>query len=1065
MDIHVKRKHKLSEINHDFLMNYFCHLINDRYMQLKFKHQQFQIDAAKAVTDAFHGQRNRMMMEFTHDMGVGTAGGDLFDVVGYRNQPLTITSGQTLENIRTIQMSGQLKPSETLNPDDLRLTIEMETGTGKTYTYIKTMYELNRLYGWSKFIIVVPSIAIREGVSRSFEIMSEHFAAEYGKRIQSFIYDSKQLTKIDQFASDANMHVMIINTQAFAARGEDARRIYMKLDAFRSRKPIDVIASTKPILIIDEPQSVLGADKKNATREKLKEFKPLFTLLYSATHRAGDIVNMVYRLDAMDAYNKKLVKKISVKGIEQKGTTATNGYVYLESIVLSAGNPKARIGFDKKGGSSVRQVTQLVSDKFDLYQQSGGLEEYRDGYRIERIDGYARTIRLLNGTVLHEGEMVGRVNDLYVRRHQIRETILSHIQKERKLFKMGIKCLSLFFIDHVDNYRSLTPNPKPHPLTPSPKGEGEAFGNEGSNHKGVYAQMFEEEYTNIVGQLQLEFADDPAYVAYLKRFTADQVHDGYFSRDRKNNVVEPGNKEGDNEVRGYQLIMKEKEKLLSFDTPVRFIFSHSALKEGWDNPNVFQICTLKDSDNQTKKRQEVGRGMRLCVNDKGERQDESVLHGGVFEVNELTVIASESYNTFASKLQTEIAEAVGDRPQKVQPSLFAGMVMTNADGEQKKVDDLEASFLFAALAGHGYVNRQGELTQKYFDEKQQGTLDFGEGYNEYKKDIVHQLDAVFNPEAIKPEDARKVRETKFDSQTFARKEFQDLWRKINLQTYYTVDFKTDDLIRRAVIELDSHLRVSEINIKVVEGTLEGIKSKKQLEEGQAMRVKEADTHSVHELVSEYVKYDLIGKLVEDTGLTRRAIVTILQKISPRTFNLFKANPEEFIIKAGNIINQCKAIAVVEHVAYHKLDKQYDADIFSASTLKGKLGVNALESMKSLYDIVVVDSKGIEMDFAKNLELQNEVAVYTKLPGGFYINTPVGHYNPDWAIVFKEGTDIKHIYFVAETKGYSDDEVTDYRETEKVKIECARRHFATISSSTVTYGVVKNYDELWNVVTK
>lgn len=1014
-------------------------------MQLKFKHQQFQIDAAKAVTDAFHGQRNQTMLEFTHDMGSSSEGEDLFDVVGYRNQPLTISAGQTLENIRATQLNEQLKPSETIDPDDLRLTIEMETGTGKTYTYIKTMYELNKLYGWSKFIIVVPSIAIREGVSRSFEIMSEHFAAEYGKRIQSFIYDSKQLTKIDQFASDANMHVMIINTQAFAARGEDARRIYMKLDAFRSRKPIDVIASTKPILIIDEPQSVLGADRNNATRTKLKEFKPLFTLLYSATHRAGDIVNMVYRLDAMDAYNKKLVKKISVKGIEQKGTTATNGYVYLESIVLSEGNPKARIGFDKKGGSSVRQVTQLVGDKFDLYQQSGMLEEYRDGYRIESIDGYNRTIRLLNGTVLHEGEMVGRVNDIYVRRHQIRETILSHIQKERKLFKMGIKCLSLFFIDHVDNYR--------------------IYNQGGGTSKGQYAEIFEEEYENIVGQLQLEFSDDPAYVAYLKRYKAEEVHNGYFSRDKKGNFVQLTESKMENDASAYDLIMKDKERLLSFEEPTRFIFSHSALKEGWDNPNVFQICTLKDSDNQTKKRQEVGRGMRLCVNDKGERQDESVLHGGVFEVNELTVIASESYNTFASKLQTEIAEAVGDRPIKVQPSLFAGMVMSNANGEQKQVDELEASFLFSALAAQGYVNRQGQLTQKYHDDKQQGTLDFGEDYNEYKKDIINKLDSVFNPDAVKPDDARKVREAKFDSQKFARKEFQELWRKINQQTYYTVDFKTDDLIRRAVLELDNHLRVSEITIKVVEGTMESIKSKKQLEAGMAMTVKEADTHSVHELLGENVRYDLIGKLVEDTGLTRRAIVTILQKIKPNTFNMFKANPEEFIIKAGNIINQCKAIAVVEHVTYHKLEKQYDADIFSASTLKGKLGVNALESMKSLYDIVVVDSKGIEMDFAKKLEIQNEVAVYTKLPGGFYINTPVGHYNPDWAIVFKEGADVKHIYFVAETKGYSDDEVTDYRETERVKIECAKRHFETISSSAVTYGVVKNYDELWNVVTK
>ena len=1019
-------------------------------MKLKFKHQQFQIDAAKAVTDVFQGQPNQSMLEFTHDMGRSADGiQDLFDVVGFRNQPIRLYSTDVRKNMNAVQMDAQLKPSDAVMLGDLRLTIEMETGTGKTYTYIKTMYELNRLYGWSKFIIVVPSIAIREGVSRSFEIMSEHFAAEYGKRIQSFIYDSKQLTKIDQFASDSNMHVMIINTQAFAARGEDARRIYMKLDAFRSRKPIDVIAATNPILIIDEPQSVLGADKKNATREKLKEFHPLFTLLYSATHRAGDIVNMVYRLDAMDAYNKKLVKKITVKGIEQKGTTATNGYLYLESIELSEGNPRARIGFDKKGVSSVKQVTQLAADGFDIYQQSGGLEEYKNGYRVESIDGYNRTIRLLNGTVLHEGEMIGRVNDIYVRRQQIRETILSHLHKERKLFRMGIKCLSLFFIDHVDNYRIYKAG--------------------GETEKGQYAQMFEEEYNNIVGQLQLEFSDNPEYVAYLKHYSAAEVHNGYFSRDKKGHFVQPSaseiKNESSNDASAYDLIMKDKERLLSFNEPTRFIFSHSALKEGWDNPNVFQICTLKDSDNQTKKRQEVGRGMRLCVNSKGERQDESVLHSGVFDVNELTVIASESYNSFASKLQTEIAEAVADRPLKVQPSLFKDVMVTNARGEQKTLDEDDAQDIVFALRMKGYITKQGQLTPQYHDDKQQGKLDFGEDYNDYKEDIVKRLDSIFNPDSIKPEDARRVREARFDQKKFARKEFQDLWRKINQQTYYTVDFKTDDLINRAVIELDAHLQVTEIRIKVVTGTMAEIKSRQQLLEGNAMMVSEAEAESVHELVGEGVKYDLIGKLVEGTGLTRKAIVNILQKIRPKTFNMFKANPEEFIIKASNIINQCEAIAVVEHIQYHRLNQEFDSDIFSAATLKGKLGVNALESQKSLYDIVVVDSKGIEMDFAKDLEVQNEVAVYTKLPNGFYINTPVGHYNPDWAIVFKEGSDIKHIYFVAETKGYRSDEVTDYRETERVKIECAKRHFETISSSSVTYGVVKDYEELWNVVTK
>ena len=1013
-------------------------------MKLKFKNQQFQTDAAKAVTDVFQGQKNAALLEFTHDLG--TDNGGFFDAVGYKNQPIEVPYSQVLDNIRNLQMAAQLKPTESFDRTDLRLTIEMETGTGKTYTYIKTMFELNKLYGWSKFIIVVPSIAIREGVCKSFEVMSEHFAAEYGKRIQSFVYDSSQLTKIDQFASDSNMHVMIINTQAFAARGEDARRIYMKLDAFRSRRPIDVIAATNPILIIDEPQSVLGADKKNATRNRLKEFNPLFTLLYSATHRADDIVNMIYRLDAMDAYNKKLVKKISVVGIEQKGSTATNGYLYLESIELSEGNPRARIGFDKRVGNGVKQVTQLVSDRFDIYQNSGELQEYEDNFRVTEIDGYNRCIHLQNGITLYEGDVIGDVNELTIRKAQIRATIQAHIEKERKLFRQGIKCLSLFFIDHVDNYR---------------KYEG------GTTSNGEYADIFEEAYSDIVGSLQLKFNDDPEYVNYLKRFQPNEVHNGYFSKDKKTgHYVQPKatevRNESSNDVSAYDLIMKDKERLLSFNEPTRFIFSHSALKEGWDNPNVFQICTLKDSDNQTKKRQEVGRGMRLCVNQKGERQDESVLHGGVFEVNELTVIASESYNSFAAKLQTEIAEAVGDRPQKVNTQLFLDLVVTNAQGEQKKLSEDDAQELTFTLRMKGYITKDGQLTPKYHQDKQEGTLDFGE-YDEYKKDVERKLDTVFNPDAVKPENGRKVREAKFDSQKFERKEFQELWRRINHQTYYTVDFKTDELIDKAVIQLDNHLKVSDIQLRMVTGTLDRIGSRQQLEQGTAMSITDSQTVSVHEEIGQEVRYDLIGKLVENTGLTRKAVVTILKKVRPSTFNQFKTNPEEFIIKASNIINECKAIAVIEHVKYHKLDKQFQSDIFSNTTLKGKLGVNALESQKSLYDLVVVDSAGIEMNFAKDLEERNEVAIYTKLPGGFYINTPVGHYNPDWAIVFKEGPDIKHVYFVAETKGSLEE--SQLRESERSKIECARRHFATIGDSAVTYDVVRNYNDLRDIITK
>lgn len=397
--------------------------------------------------------------------------------------------------------------------------------------------------------------------------------------------------------------------------------------------------------------------------------------------------------------------------------------------------------------------------------------------------------------------------------------------------------------------------------------------------------------------------------------------------------------------------------------------------------------------------------------------------------------------------------------------MFVDMIVTAANGEQTRLDELKSSFLFSELAANGYIDKQGQLTQKFYDHKQQGTLDFGEDYNAYKADIASRLDTVFNPDAGKPEDARQTREARFDSDKFGRREFQELWRRINHRTYYTVDFKTEDLIGKAVNGLNTHLRVSEINIRVTGGTLGEISSRQALAEGSAMTVTGKDTYTVKELANENVKYELVGKLVEATGLTRRVIVNILQKIKPNTFHMFRANPEEFIIKAGNIINQCKAVAVIEHVVYHKLDKTFDSDIFSAAALKGRLGVNAMESHKSLYDLVVVDSQGIEMKFAEDLEKHNEVIVYTKLPRGFYINTPAGHYNPDWAVVFKEGTDIKHVYFVAETKGYRVDEVLDYRDTERVKIECARRHFATISDSTITYDVVNDYAALRDAIVK
>lgn len=1029
-------------------------------MKLRYKHQRFQTEAALAVANAFTGQpKSDGQSDHIVDQGVNQ---NLFVIKGFGNKNVILAPEAVCENVRAIQTEQGLKPVEQLQQLQgvgTALTIEMETGTGKTYTYIKTMYELNARYGWTKFVVVVPSIAIREGVLKSFESMQEHFAQEYGKRTQYFVYNSKQLSKIDAFTSDAGMHVMIINTQAFNASMDEekstdkmekgklkkadkaARIIFERRDEFGSRRPIDVLAQTHPIMIIDEPQSVLGVDKKNKTRTGIAMFKPLFTLLYSATHRKGDIYNMVYKLDAIDAYNQKLVKKIEVKGIRQIGSTATNGYVYLEEIVIGKGNPQARISFDIKTQTGTKQVSRLVDERFNLKEQSGGLAEYDNNFIVERIDGRLGIVRFLNGLTLHEGDAVGSVNEDYIRRIQIRETIRTHLERERQLFSQHIKVLSLFFIDHVDSYKLY----------------------EGEDSKGKFAKMFEEEYNRVLSEMLPSFTDE-AYLRYLSdpRNAASKVHKGYFSMDKKSKMVESKERQGENEERAFDLIMKDKERLLSLSEPVRFIFSHSALKEGWDNPNVFQICTLKNSDNETKKRQEVGRGMRLCVNQKGERQDADVLGDHVFDTNILTVIASESYEDFAKKLQTEMAEACADRPTVITAHLFEGRSYTMADGTNGKFDTHQAVAVYNALIRQDYVNDEGTLTARYFDDKRNGSLDFGKS-NDMKDSIIAILDTVFTRSIVKPEDGRKPKLAKFQKDNFAKKEFQELWKRINRRTYYQVNFDTSDLVKKSVKAVDDLLKVTEIRIVVEGGSMEKIRDKESLEAGVAMTQGNIRTIHLTEAVGKGVTYDLIGQLVSATGLTRKTIVEILKGIKPATFCMFKMNPEEFIIKTARIINDCKALAVIQCIKYEKLNDEFSTDIFTENALRGKLGVNAIESVKSLYDLVVLDSMGTEKNFAESLEHEDDVVVYTKLPRGFYINTPMGKYNPDWAVAFREGS-VKHVYFIAETKG-TDDLPSDLRGTENSKIECARKHFEAISEKDVIFDVVKNYQKLYDVVTK
>lgn len=1023
-------------------------------MRIRYKHQRFQTEAARSIANAFIGQpKSDGQSDHTVDQGRNR---NWFKLEGFGNKNVVLAREAICDNVRAVQTEQGIKPVDYLQ--DLQgvgmaFTIEMETGTGKTYTYIKTMYELNERYGWTKFIVVVPSIAIREGVLKSFESMQEHFAQEYnGKRMQYFVYNSKQLSKIDAFASDAGMHVMIINTQAFnssmneeksrGARADKAARIiFDRRDEFGSRRPIDVLSQCHPIMIIDEPQSVLGVDKKNKTRKGLALFAPLFTLLYSATHRKDDIYNMMYRLDAIDAYNQKLVKKIEVKGIKQIGSTATNGYVYLEEIVIGKGNPQARLSFDAKTGTGVKQASKLVSEGFDLWQNSGELAEYDNNFVVERIDGLQGCVRFVNGLVLHEGEAVGSVNEDYIRRIQIRETIRTHIERERQLYRQNIKVLSLFFIDHVDSYRLY----------------------DSEDTKGKFAKMFEEEYARVLSEMMPTFTDE-AYLRYLSdpRNAPSKVHQGYFSMDKKGKAVDSKNKEGENEERAFDLIMKDKERLLSFKEPVRFIFSHSALKEGWDNPNVFQICTLKNSDNETKKRQEVGRGMRLCVNQNGERQDADVLGEHVFDTNILTVIASESYEDFAKALQTEMAEACSDRPIIITPNLFAGKTYTKADGSNAQFDLAQARAVYNTLVRNNYVDDDGALTAQYYEDKRNGTLCFDK-VDDMKDGIIAALDTIFDPSAVKPEDARKPKMATFQKANFEKKGFQQLWKRINQRTYYQVDFDTTDLVKKAVKALDDKLKVTEIRIVVEGGSLNNVRDKEALQAGVAMTQGNTRTIHVTEAIGRGVAYDLIGKLVSATGLTRKTIVAILKGIQPSTFSMFKMNPEEFIIKAGLIINDCKALAVIQCIRYEKLNDEFSTDIFTENMLRGKLGINAIESTKSLYDLVVLDSMNTEKHFAESLEHEDDVVVYTKLPNGFYINTPMGKYNPDWAVAFREGS-VKHVYFVAETKG-DDLRESQIRGSEGSKIECARRHFKAISDNGYIYDVVEDYKSLYALVAK
>lgn len=1026
-------------------------------MKIKFKVQEHQTKAVESVVDCFAGQLFNDNISYMIDPGKTKQGQQYrtepgFD--GFKNADLQLTNDQILENIRQVQRRQNIPLSEGLNAywdaernkampksyiagSGINLDVEMETGTGKTYCYIKTIFEMNKRFGWSKFIIMVPSVAIREGVYKSLQMTADHFTESYAKKARFFIYNSKRLHELESFSSDAGINVMVINIQAFNASGADNRRIYDELDDFQSRRPIDVINSNRPILILDEPQKMQGT----ATQRALPKFNPLFILRYSATHKV--VHNRIHRLDALDAYHHKLVKKIAVRGIQTRGLAGTNAYLYLESIEISKEAPKARIEMEVKlARGEIKRQVRLLRSADNLYDLSNGLDEYRENFTISQIDYTKDEVEFTNGVVLKAGEAIGDVNEKDIRRIQIRETIRAHLDKEMQLYSQGIKVLSLFFIDEVAKYRD--------------------YGRE--DEKGDHARVFEEEYEQLKNEYLSELAlENEAYRNHLSKIHTARTHNGYFSIDKKTkrlvNSDAGTNNLGSTDTDAYDLILKDKERLLSFDEPTRFIFSHSALREGWDNPNVFVMCMLKHSENTISRRQEVGRGLRISVDSNGDRMDHPAT---VHEINELTVVASESYKDFVTNLQKEISDAVASRPKKANEAFFLGKFIEPETGKIK-IDERIARQIYRYLLKNDYIDDDDQISADYIDAKNDGTLAaLPDDLAPYEPEIIGLIDSVYSDAFLpKIDDGRKPKTNRLND-NFDKKEFQALWQRINKKAVYRVEFESEELVRKCIDALERELRVTPLQYTVHRGEQKDTITDEQLRTGDSFTVTKTqriEGSSVHSLV----KYDLLGKLSEQVHLKRQTIADILTGIEAAVFGQFKQNPEHFIAEASRLINEQKAAMVIEKLQYDETNDSYGVDIFMASQSKQDFSKAGEKLTNHIYDYAITDSK-TERQFVTELDTSEEVVVYAKLPNGFLIPTPIGDYNPDWAISFKQGS-VKHIYFVAETKGSMSS--MQLREVEKSKIKCAKKYFEEINKriaeDNVKYDVVTDYGKLMDVV--
>lgn len=1060
-------------------------------MKLKFKNQAFQEAATAAVCDVFNGQPFHDPNVYTVDPGkpseiqsapaATSAALPGFETlqqttmafqdepdVGYKNAEIELPPSMLQKNLNDIQDRQNLERSSLCASASLRetnppeLEVEMETGTGKTFVYVKTIFELNKRYGWSKFIIIVPGIAIREGVKKSLDIMADKFLNDYGKAAKTYVYNSAHPQDVLDFSTNADLQVLVMNVQAFNARSEAQRRIYMELDEFASRRPIDMIAANRPILILDEPQKMEG----KATNEMLPKFRPLMILRYSATHKT--IHNLVYRLDAIDAFEQKLVKKIEPVCIDVSNRAGIHSYVYCSEIRPGKDGPEALLEFQvqRRTGEIVNE-TKVVRLNDDLFPLSKGVTAYQDRYRVIGLnakDGYG-IVEFENGLTLVPGQVTGDVSERELRRIQIREAVRAHLDKEAQLFPQGVKVLTLFFIDKVANYR--------------------VYDNSDEGAKGEYAETFEEEYARAIRE-RLSVLDGegigiaPELKKYWEGIAAEKTHAGYFAEDRKHKLKDT-NGATENDTPAYDLILKNKEQLLSLSEPVRFIFSHSALREGWDNPNVFVMCPLKkpDAGNDVARRQEVGRGLRLCVDQNGDRWDDPAT---VHDVNVLTVVANEAFSTYVNGLQKEIMEACARRPVLADVDFFKDKVL-KAEVEGRKtvvengktvektvqetvkhvVTETEAKALNKWLYKNGFVDDSDNVLPAWREAREAGTIPelppTLTSLRPFVEEIKTLVDSVRDPDAI-----RKFTETKrpkplTTNRNFAKDEFKELWKRINHKAAYTVEFSSDELIGKAIDALDRQIDIPKLTYTVKKATQTA---------GDAFAAGVHESHTVDErYVDTGVKYDLIGKVAEGTVLTRKTVRAILAGMQKSSFDQFRNNPEKFIAEAIRIINEQKATMVVEHIQYHILEDTYSGDIFTKNQMILPAHMTPIRDdgkplQKHIYDYITTDST-VERNFAKDLDNSNEVVVYAKLPGGFSIPTPVGSYNPDWAIAFRKDK-VKHMYFVAETKGTLEE--MKLKGIEKAKIECADKFFGALGTKGVQYHVtyrkVATYIDLMNM---